>query len=125
MKKQFTLLVCAILVAFAGRAQDADAPINIAWHAYAADTSRTFYDIVTYCDSMFALAGYTDSTELKTDSADTEGIEEGSSFVQYLRWKGFWEHRYDVVTGKLHDFAADAAQQLAGQNKTTSITGCS
>lgn len=124
MKKQFALLVCAILVACAGRAQDADAPINTTWHIYAADTSRTFYNIVTFCDSMFALAGYTDSMELKTDSADTEGMEEGSSFVQYLRWKGFWEHRCDVTTGKLHDFAADAAQQLAGQNKTTSITNC-
>ena len=100
--------MCAILAAFAGRAQDADAPINTTWHAYAEATSRTFYSIVTFCDSMFALAGFTDSTEMKTDSANAEGVEEGSGFVQYRRWKSFWEYRCEVTTGKLHDFAAAA-----------------
>lgn len=56
------LVVC--LLAFATHlchAQDSTATINISWQGYANNTSLTYRQIITTCDSLFALAGYTDT----------------------------------------------------------------
>lgn len=84
-------------------AQDSTAIINTSWQGYANNTSLTYRQIITTCDSLFALAGYTDTMHSE---------EDGSSFVNYQRWKNFWSTRCDVATGKLHSFAADAIAAL-------------
>ena len=83
-------LIIAIVMAFTAQTaqgQDTTAAINFTWPHYAADTTLTFRQIVTTCDSLFALAGYavypdttaiTDTTQGQ-DTAQTANQNTGAN----------------------------------------------
>ena len=81
---------------------------NVDWEGYAHDTTLTFQQIVTACDSMFALEGVgVKDTTTKDDSlsteADTAGMEnDNSSYASYCKWRSFWMTRLDATTGKIY-----------------------
>jgi hypothetical protein len=125
MKRILLSCLCMFYPVFIFYGQDRTAPINRTWRIIASDTSLTYGQITSVCDSLFALAGFNDSTLIRTDSSMQEGADEGGDYVEYKRWQLFWQHRYDVGTNKLHNFASDAIDALAAQNKTTSVpTNC-
>ena len=130
--KKIILMVC--LLAFAINlcvAQDSTALINTTWTNYASDTSLTFRQIITTCDSQFAAAGYPVFPDTATGgggsymSVDSGADEDGSPFYAYIIWKNFWSTRCDVATGKLHSFAREAGYVLGGGTDTTNCAGTS
>lgn len=86
--------------------QDTTAAINFTWPENASDTSLTFVQIATICDSMFAQAVYTVFTDTLSEPFDTsQGSDtlQGSDsiaqvsilpdynpFYDYIKWKRFW-----------------------------------
>ncbi len=69
-----TLLACMVLLASQHTyAQDSTALINKAWMAYASDTSLTYRQIATRCDSHFAAAGFTVVPDDADNGKDRDG----------------------------------------------------
>ena len=112
------LLLCGSLLCNAQA--DSTAAINTTWFSYANDTNLTLQQITRICDSQFTSAGYVTASD-----ADSGKDEDGTPYVDYLRWKSFWGDRYDVTTGKLHDFVKDAAARLTGGLPPTNCGGTS
>ncbi len=120
MKHTILIACMAVLTANFSYAQDSTALINTTWLRYANDTSLTYRQIVTTCDSLYVLAGYPvfpDTTHSGSGAlAPVDSIaadDDGSSFMGYLVWKNFWSNRCDVATGKLHNFAEDARGMMS------------
>jgi len=123
MKHNILMACLLLLAASAAHGQDSTALINKTWSAYASYTSLTFRQIVSNCDSQFALAGYPDTTR---DANNPEGHDEdGDPYMLYTIWKNFWSTRLDVSTGKLHNFAADALASLSGTSPSGNCAGTS
>ncbi len=123
MKKSILAACILLLAANFSFAQDSTATINSTWPVYATDTSLTFRQIVITCDSLFALAGYPDTTG---DGADTSFAEnDGKPYYEYLTWRNFWGTRCDVATGKLHNFAADVVAMLTSGSSPSNCAGTS
>ena len=125
--KKITLFFVVISIGIHAHAQDT-AAINTLWPRYAGDTSLTYQQIVTICDSMFAAAGYpvfpdssgtdNDSTTNNDSVQNNEQIEseDGKPFYDYSLWKTFYATRLDVATGKPHDFALAASGALSSSS---------
>ncbi len=81
--KKITLLAFGLIVVAYCYGQDSTATINSSWKRYAADTSRTYQQIVTTCDSLFALAGYPvfpDTSSSSQGSGVEQESEDGKPF---------------------------------------------
>lgn len=74
-------------------------PVALLWRSRANNPELTYREIVTYCDSLFAIP------ENKDDDEDGE-------YNGYLHWKAFWGPRLDARTGKLHDFNKAAYEKI-------------
>ncbi len=116
------LITSGIIVIYACTSYGQDSTIQTnRWRTYASDTSITYRQIVILCDSLFALAGYPDSTGIASDSSDTVASIDATEtpYTDYVRWKTFWAFRTDVTTGKLHDFGADASAKMSSSSGAT------
>jgi|GEM_PF-1669966 len=97
--KNFILLLLALTVfAFANAQQTKDGK-DVSWKRIASDTSLTFQEVVTICDSLFA------------NSPTIDTSEDGPS-MKYNRWKQFWWNRIDARTGRPYDFQKGALQKI-------------
>ncbi|MFI5196503.1 MAG: hypothetical protein ACHQD8_05390, partial [Chitinophagales bacterium] len=113
------LFICCALLCAAGNlfAQNTKAPINYSWSQYATDTDLTFRQIVTTCDSLFALAGFPGR-----DTASNEREGDDNPYYDYLKWKAFWAPRLDAPTGKLHDLSKNMPLPGTATGRTTSVS---
>jgi hypothetical protein len=66
--KKILIFCLFILCSSTAGAQDDNAAINNTWPVYANDTNLTYNQIVTICDSLFTLSGYSDTLGWKKDS---------------------------------------------------------
>jgi len=122
MKKILLALVLLCTVSLCSAQEDTTATINTSWTSYAIDSNLTLQQIVKICDSQFAVAGYGTSGDAGTDSVKDE---DGPGYASYLRWKNFWMSRYDISSGKIHDFSKDAVLRLTGGLPATNCGGTS
>ena len=77
------IALTAIVMPLHASAQQ-DTPV-VHWEVYAQDTSLTYRQIVTACDSLFALAGITDTAA--ADTAETD--KENSAYANYKSWQAY------------------------------------
>ena len=82
---------------------DTNASQKVNWEKYAVDTSRTYLQITTICDSLFAAVGANKiSNEDTPVSIREEDYDDNTEYSRYINWKRFWEPRLDEETGKIY-----------------------
>ncbi len=93
--KKYILLAYFIALANFSYAQDADAPINSLWKKIASDSTLTYQQIVSTCDSMFAEAGYPvfpDTSNNNNDSTNSEDSTEHNEQMESEDGNPFYEY---------------------------------
>ncbi|PQJ10503.1 hypothetical protein CJD36_011035 [Flavipsychrobacter stenotrophus] len=111
MKRNLLLLAFVLFISFASKGQDTTAVINTNWPNIARDTSLTYEQIATICDSLFKQAGYSLTEDIPSEQEEEEEgrkEKEGGAYNDYKRWKHFFATRIDISTGKPHSFVAEA-----------------
>lgn len=98
MKSLIFFLLALAACTSAGAQQTKDGK-DVSWKRIAADTSLTFQEVVTICDSLFANSPVVDTGE------------DGPA-MKYNRWKQFWWNRVDASTGRPHDFQVGVLQKI-------------
>lgn len=107
MKKIYLFSAFLFLLGWPGIAH-AQSDRDVDWQYYAQDTTLTFPQIVSICDSLFLIAG---------EVVDTNIVEGEGTEARYRQWQRFWLPRLDSATMRPHNYGKGVmARIIAGTN---------